>query len=144
MTSYGRAINRDLVVVDLASTTLDTPPDVVVPATERWHVLAISAVLVTSATAGNRRLLIEKRDSSNLVDLARLPNSVDQAASLTRYYRWSTIGFRDASFIVDSLVANGLPMVLGPGERLRFFIETPVDNAVDAVRAQVEIDREAV
>lgn len=94
----------------------------------------VQAVVVSSATGGNRLLALEVFDGTNVI--YRSTMGPTQAASLTRRYTWLSGVVRDTTFAggSDEAVAP-LPVALRlyPGQTLRVVDRTAVDGAGDTV-----------
>ena len=84
-----------------------------VPSGERWQVCTINAVVVTSATVGDR-LFSARAGSAGTENYLRAPVGVTQAASLTRNYTWG-VGMPDQTAFrgaTNGTVATSIPPVI--------------------------------
>lgn len=89
---------------------------VTVPAGETWQLQSVDLTLVTSVTAGNRRVALVIDDGANIV--AKIVAAVDQAASLTVEYVFAGAGENAA--VRGGVLLEPLPaFTLGPGWRIR-------------------------
>lgn len=130
---------RDLgIQVKIDETADDSDKTLTVPAGEVWEVLAVHASLVSSATAGNRRMAVEAQDDSANV-LARIQAAVEQAQGVTRGYNFAP-GLADQTAFVNGDLNSALPeLVLGPGHVLRIYDIAGVDAAVDDLSIYVTV-----
>lgn len=120
----------------------DSDKSFTVPADEEWDVQHIHAELISSATAGNRRMAIEIQDASANT-LALVQAGVVQAASLTRNYNFGPGLADQAAFVTDTLNSALPKLRLGPGEVIRVFDIAAIDAAADdlVVRIMVNVNK---
>lgn len=114
----------------------DSDKKVTVPAREVWQLLHLWVELTTTATAGDRQLVVQIQDGSDDV-VAEFRVGATQAESLTRYYLLTSgvgdmTGFRDT----DHLTTPMPPLVLPGGYDIRVFDNNAVDAAADDMLIQ--------
>lgn len=144
--SIKATVQATLLEVQEDTTADDSDKTFTVPTEERWHVFAIYVELTTTATVGNRQLLVDFRDDSNNV-LARVVPGITQAASLTYNYSIAP-GFAQQTSITgltneDNTLMTPMPptMLLLPGYDIRIYDEATVDAAADDMTVRILIDR---
>jgi hypothetical protein len=89
---------------------------ITVPANTRWRVQALRASLQTSAVVANRQAHLQVQDSGGNV-ANDTPQSSTQAASLTRGYSYSQVGYF-ANALDGELLAGIAPLILNAGMKL--------------------------
>ena len=110
-----------------------------VPADTYWKLSAVYVSLTTTATAGNRQLVVEVLGANNAV-IAEIRAGAVQAASLTRKYLFASIfqdltAFRDTDFL-----ANPLPeLALIGGQKLRIRDKAAVAAAADDMDVHLHV-----
>ena len=117
----------------------DSDKTITVPADEEWAIQSIRVELVTTATAGDRQVVVQIRDGADDVIDEVVAGAV-QAASLTRNYHFGAgrsdlTAFRDT----DHLETPIQPWVLPAGYDLRIFDNNAVDPAADDMVVQTLI-----
>lgn len=101
------------------------------------EVLQIHVVYTSSATAGNRRLLVKVQDSSDTL-VASYHAGSQQNASLSKNYTYARGITREANFVDDSLhVAIPFGTVLLPGWDLTLSDTNDVDESGDSAVVNV-------
>jgi len=126
-------------------TTNDSDKTFTVPASTEWQVLWVWVELATTATVGNRQLVIEIQDSAADV-IGQFRAGVVQAASLTRYYQWAASmadlqAFRDTDWLMTPLPPG---LILQAGDILRVYDNNAVDAAADDMVVQMQIASRSV
>lgn len=91
---------------------------VVVPGGQTWLLEAIHYRLVTDANAANRFLMLTVDDGEHVI--ARIPQPVTQAASLTVDYSYTAGGDRNVPAINGVVTAPMPRLLLFPGYRITF------------------------
>lgn len=115
----------------------DSDKTITVTASYQWRIQWIWIELATTATAGNRQLVIEIQDSAtDVVFQMRAP--IVQAASLTRYYLFAPMGaeltaFRDTNYIYAPLP----PIQLPASYIIRIYDNAAIDAAADDMIIQM-------
>lgn len=129
----GRLITTPFSSLELKSDAAlnDSDKSWTVPAGEYWKILSLRAVLISTATAGNRQMCIEITDGTNVI-LRIIPGG-NQAASLTRNYNFA-IGMAHLTAFIDTThITSPLPseLILLPGYTIRVYDKAAVDAAAD-------------
>jgi len=115
----------------------DSDKTFTVTATEEWQIQSIWVELATTATAGNRQLVIEIQDDSADVIFQVRAGAV-QAASLTYYYAFAPhlvdlTAVRDSDYLMTPFPA----LVLPAGYIIRIYDSKAIDAAADDMVCQV-------
>jgi len=111
-----------------------------VPADTEAQVLWIWNELTTTATVGDRQLVIEIQDSANDV-IGQFRAGTVQAASLTRHYQFAASmadlqAFRDTDYLMTPLPPG---LILQEGDQVRVFDNNAVDAAADDLVCQMQL-----
>jgi hypothetical protein len=101
---------------------------VTVPGGQRWRLLSIRSILVTSAAVANRE--VQLAITANALVVALAPSGVAQVASETRHYTWYAAAARGAG-AVSLNVTVPLPAVLLPAGATIETITQAIDVADD-------------
>lgn len=139
MAAYEREILKLLTVDHVDSGAVAANSFVSTVAAGRRLVLHGVAVRFTSsATIGNRQIVVEIRDAADAV-VARFVANLTQAASLTRYYAFAPGNAPDSAFAID---AAGVPMA--PAVALATWDvvvkdDANIDAAGDTMRVQLAV-----
>jgi hypothetical protein len=143
--AFGRLIVNDswetFVVSD--TTADDSDKSFAVPANYEYKIVNIFVTLVTTATVGNRQLVVELTDGTNVIAQARA--GIVQAASLTRYYNFSKampelVAFRDTDYL-----STQLPDIqLLPTYVLRVYDKAAIAAAADDMTVRITFLRRQV
>lgn len=98
-----------------------------VPAGKIAEIRSLSVALTSTATVGNRNILIEIGDGTNVV--GRYTVNVNQAASLTYYYDFTPgmTRFATAPYLQNNIPAS----ILLAGYTVRVYDSAAVDAAAD-------------
>jgi hypothetical protein len=122
----------------------DSDKSLTVPAGYQYHILSVWVELTTTATVGDRQVVVEAQDdSSDVIGQARA--GAVQAASLTRYYQFSPSGQDMLAFRDTDYLSVPLPMwTLPAGYKLRVYDNNAVAAAADDMVVQVLVLREPV
>jgi hypothetical protein len=101
------------------------------------EILNIHVVFTSTATVGNRQILMIIQDDSDVLVSDYHAGAV-QAASLTRNYSFARGTYRETSFI-DDQIQNPFPFgtVLFPGWDLRIKDDAGIDAAADDMTVNV-------
>lgn len=115
----------------------DSDKTITVPASTEWLVNSIYVALTSTATVGNRQLVVLYTDGSDNV-LAEVRAGVVQAASLTYLYTFG-LGMMDLTAARDTTyVACPLPAVVLPaGYKVRVYDSKAVDAAADDMTVRI-------
>lgn len=113
------------------ATANDSDKTFTVPDNELWRLCHAHVILVTTATVGNRQILLEIADGDGN-PVQHLLAGVVQAASLTRHYGFLQGIFRETAFVGDELqVPLPIDCWLKPGWTLRIADATAVAAGAD-------------
>lgn len=118
----------------------DSDKTFTVPSSVEWHIMWIWVELTTTATVGDRQLVIEIQDNANDVT-AQIRAGVVQAASLTRYYLFAPsmadLGvFRDTDWLMTPLPPT---VLLDIGMQVRVYDNNAVAAAADDMVVQMQV-----
>ena len=130
-----RSVGKPVLQVDEALN--DSDKILTVPADVTWEILSIRVELTTTATVGDRQIVIQVRDGANDVVDEVVAGNI-QAASLTRNYHFGVgrsdlTAFRDT----DHLETPTTPWMLPETFDLRIFDNNAVDAAADDMVVQM-------
>lgn len=111
-----------------------------VPAGKTWEVMTALAQLVTTATVGNRYMVFQWDDGTNI--LGSIAGTQVQAASLTRRYTWAPgvvdqASFRDIGGAVFTMMTPIPRLVLPAGYRIRILDTFAIDAAADDMTVRI-------
>jgi hypothetical protein len=126
------------------TTTNDSDTTFTVPATTEYQILSVYVTLASTATVGNRLMVIRFTDTSDVV-LGELVAGVTQAASLTYRYMWGPglaqeTALRDTTYIANAM----MPIFLGAADKIRIYDKTAVDAAADDMTVKIQIASRSV
>ena len=127
-------------------TTNDSDKDIYdCPADTEAQVLWLWIELTTTATVGDRQLVVEIQDSAGDV-IAQFRAGAVQAASLTRYYQFAAsmadlTSFRDTDYLMTPLPPG---LLLQAGDQLRVYDNNAVAAAADDLVCQMQIATRSV
>ena len=124
----------------------DSDKTFTVPASTEWQILWIWVEFTSTATVGDRQLVIEVQDSANDVIGQPMRAQAVQAASLTRYYMFGASlpdldAFRDTDWLCSPIPPG---LILQAGDQLRIYDNNAVDAAVDDMILQVQVGARSV
>lgn len=124
----------------------DSDKTFTVPASTEYQVLWIWVEFTSTATVGDRQIVIEIQDSANDVIGQPFRAQAVQAASLTRYYQFGSSlpdldAFRDTDWLCCPIPPG---LMLQAGDQLRIYDNNAVDAAADDMILQVQIASRAV
>lgn len=143
--SFGRLIVNDswqtYVVSDAVAD--DSDKSFAVPASYEYKISNIFVTYVSTADAGNRQLVVEITDGTNVIAQARA--GIVQAASLTRYYNFSKdmpelTAFRDTDYLSVQIPDVQLPAAYV----VRVYDKAAIAAAADDMTVQVTFLRRQV
>tara|TARA_Y100000310_G_scaffold335926_1_gene419170 strand:- start:2022 stop:2642 length:621 start_codon:yes stop_codon:yes gene_type:complete len=122
----------------------DSDKTFTVPVDTHWKVYTIAAQFTTTATVGNRLLLLHFRDSSDNI-LWYGQGRATQAASLTRYYNWSALSLMETAFLNDGIFI-GIPphLWLLPSYDIRIRDVAGIDPAADDLHIRMLVEQRSV
>ena len=122
----------------------DSDKTLTVPANEEWIVKSIWIELATTATAGNRQLVVEIQDDAADV-IAQFRLGIVQAASLTRYYQLAPQLINMTAFIDTDFLTMPIPEIYLPASYVvRIYDNNAVDAAADDMVIQMMISKRSV
>jgi hypothetical protein len=143
--TFGRLIVNDswdtFIVSDV--TADDSDKSFTVPANYDYRIANVFMSLATTATAGNRQMVLEITDGTNVIAQVRV--GIAQAASLTRYYNMSRnmpelTAFRDTDYL-STLIPD---ILLKSGYVVRIYDKTAVAAAADDLSIRITFLRRQV
>lgn len=141
--SDGRLIINDAWSPSLqAEETLnDSDKSIAVTAGYEWKIQWVWIELATTATVGDRQIVIEIQDDSADV-IFQMRAGIVQAASLTRYYLFAPMGaeivaFRDTDFLYVPMP----PIHLPASYVIRIYDNNAVDAAADDMVIQMMVQQ---
>lgn len=138
---YPRSIAPNNLRTVFDSTADDSDKSWVVPDDEIWRLNWAHLILVSTATVGNRQILMRVDDPNGNMLFDTHAGNV-QAASVTRHYLFLQGIYRETSFVDGELqVPFPQDCWLGPGFTLRFYDATAVDAAADDMTVTFQVDR---
>lgn len=116
----------------------------IVPANTEYQILSIFVTLATTATAGNRQLVVQALDSTDDVILS-VRAGLTQGPGVTRTYQFGPglvqdVAFRDTDYASVAL----LPILLAPGQKLRVRDSKAIDAAADDMTIFVQVASRSV
>jgi hypothetical protein len=116
----------------------DSDKSFTVPAGKAYELLYGSVELISTATVGNRQLVIEITDGTEII--YRIHAGTTQAASLTRHYLFGQGNVRETSF-VDGTLMTPLPtgLLLKPSYVIRVYDSGAVDAAADDMDVSIMV-----
>lgn len=112
-----------------------------VPLRHDWRLIGASVVLVSSAVVGNRQVILQLRDGSD-VEVARFAAEATQAASLTQRYAFAPGLPSDSAAIAEMVRAPMAGLVLPAGYDLRALDVADIDGAGDTIRLILTVEQE--
>lgn len=115
----------------------DSDKTFTVPASTEYQLLSVLVNLVSTATAGNRQIVVLVTTGADVV-IAEIPAGVVQAASLTRRYTFGVgnpdlLAFRDTDVLLTPLPVLCLPA----GYKVRVYDNAAIDAAADDMHVQM-------
>lgn len=118
----------------------DSDKALTVPAGTEWEILSIWVELISTATAGNRQIVVEFQDSASDV-IGQVRAGAVQAASLTRNYMFAPglvdlTAMRDTDFLMTPLPSR---FVLPTGYKVRVFDKAAIAAAADDMNIQMMV-----
>jgi hypothetical protein len=134
-------MNTVLHAIDAAAN--DSDKSITVPDGEVWQLDWLHAMLQSTATVGNRQLVL------GLYDNAGIPNfygdwhaGTTQAASLARHYMFQPGMYRETAF-VDGEIQIAIPqkLVAHPGWIIRVYDSAAVDAAADDLTIAYQVTK---
>lgn len=117
----------------------DSDKSIAVPLYNEWQILWIWVELATTATVGDRQLVVEIQDAANDVVAQVARARVVQAASLTRYYMFGPSLSIDGAFYDTDYLCTPIPpsLILQYGYQIRVYDNNAVDAAADDMIVQM-------
>jgi hypothetical protein len=113
------------------ATADDSDKTFTVPDGYLWKLNTAFVKLVTTATVGNRQIVIEAKNTAGTV-IGRMSAGAVQAASLTRYYQFMQGTYRETAFINNDIqIPIPADTYLPAGYSLRIYDSAVVDAAAD-------------
>lgn len=124
-------------------TANDSDKTFTVPDGEMWRLNSVFVKLVTTATVGNRQIVIEAQNPDGDV-IGRISAGAVQAASTTRYYLCMQGTFRETAFInTDIQIPIPQDSFFPAGYKLRVYDSAAVDAAADDMDVSINVKKYA-
>lgn len=137
------ALTRNLPNPELISdeTSNNSDKTLTVPANQIWEILSIWIVLNTTADSGNRLIILQFRNDSDVIFIELTP-TIDHAASLTKYYLFAPGLPRETSFFGGNKLFYPFPSLSMPaGFNVRVFDTAVIAPTADDMTIQIMINR---
>lgn len=116
-------------------TTVDDSDKSFVPSS-RWRIQSIFVSLVTTATVGNRQLVVRIKEGSDIIYQSAV--GAVQAASLTVNYNFAEGNTREATAVADALdVPLPADFHLSPGQTIQVLDSAAIDAAADDMTVRI-------
>jgi hypothetical protein len=150
MPTWGDRINRTLGLLTASNRTLSrvsavgtgvAPPEITVPADERWRVIGVVIRIVTSAVVGNRNLRFEIEVGGALG--GAIQSAVNIAASKTVVATFSPGNAVSPGLVGDAFLEPFAECISMPGDILRG-LASANGKAGDVITLVAHAEREAV
>jgi len=124
----------------------DSDKTFTVPAAKEYQILWIWVEFTSTATAGNRQLVIELQDAAGDVIAQAARAGVIQAASLSRNYLFAPavadmVTFRDTDYTTCPIPPT---VFLGAGQKIRIYDKAAVAAAADDMIVQMQVASRSV
>lgn len=138
--SNGSLILAGRATLQADETANDSDKTIAVSASVEWEIMTIWVELITTATVGNRQIVIEFQDNSSDV-IGQIRAGAVQAASLTRNYMFGqALGVDLTSFRDTSFLMTPLPKIILPAAYIvRVYDNAAVDAAADDLVIQMMV-----
>ena len=124
----------------VTSTTVnDSDQAIAVTLGEQWHIMSVHVKYASTATAGNRQIVLQLLSGATVVDEVRA--GLVQAASKTYYYTFQP-GAENMIALVDSdWLTTHIPptWILGYGESVRVLDNNAVAAAADDMEIRMRV-----
>lgn len=122
----------------------DSDKKFTVPANTEWRIQSIWVEFISTATGGNRQLVVEIQDGSDDV-VFRVITGLVQADTITRYYQFAPHLVHLTAFIDSDYLMTPFPaMVLPATYDIRIYDNNAVDAAADDMVVQMMIEARTV
>lgn len=119
----------------------DSDKSFAVPNGETWQLIFAHLVFATTATPGNRQMVMSVTDADGN-EMLSLEAGAVQAASLTRDYHFVQGTYRETAFVANELqVPFGGPFFIPGGWSIRFYDSAAVDAAADDLTVAMQLHR---
>lgn len=113
----------------------------IVPDGEEYQIFSVYVLYASSATVGNRQLVLRALDDSDS-PIAAIRTGVVQTASQTRTYQFGPGLAQDAAFRdTDYASVAMMPIVLKAGQKLQIYDRAAIAATEDDLVIQVQIAR---
>lgn len=140
--NFSEAVTETPVISRVVDATLnDSDKSFVVPNGEMWRLNSVYVEMVTTATVGNRQIVIEVQNTSAQV-VGRISAGATQAASLTRRYLCMQGTYRETAFInTDIQIPIPQDSFLPAGFTLRVYDSAAIAAAADDMTVSISIKK---
>lgn len=126
------------------NTADDSDNTFVVPDSTEYQILSVYISLTTTATVGNRQMVVQALDASNNVIMG-VRAGLTQPASTTRVYEFAPGMVQDVAFRDTDYASVALPpLMLAGGQKLRVYDKAAVAAAADDMVVNVQIASRSV
>lgn len=127
-----RVATQSFTTVDLSTKTFT------VPATTEWQIFSLYITLASTATAGNRVMVVQALTSGDAI-IKEYVFPVTQAASLTYRYELGPDMPNDAALVDTTLLRMTFaPLLLTAGQKLKVFDRAAIAAAADDMTIQMQ------
>jgi hypothetical protein len=140
--NYTEAVTEVPIIDRSADTTPnDSDKTFTVPQGEMLHLNSVMVILTTTATVGNRQILLEAKNTAGVV-VGRISAGAVQAASLTRHYMCMQGTYRETAFINgDIQIPIPTDSFLPAGFSLHVFDSAAIDPAADDMTVSISVKK---
>lgn len=144
--SQGRLVTSGGMIPSVQSdaTANDSDKEFTVTASQVWEIKSIWVAFTSTATVGNRQIVVEFKNDSDVV-FAQARAGATQAASLTRYYLFAPgvadmTSFRDTDFLTTPIPEYSF----SAGYDIRVYDKAAIDAAADDMTLRMLIEYKTV
>lgn len=143
--NFSECVNELPLVARLYDATAnDSDKTFTVPAGELWKINNAHVTLVTTATVGNRQIVIEVSDAGGAL-MGRISAGAVQAASLTRHYSIMQGTYRESAFVnADIQIPMPADLYVKSGCTIRVYDSAAVAAAADDMAVRISYKKYTV
>lgn len=143
--TYGEMMDGWRAALQYEESSDDSDKTITVTTGYEWEILSVWVELITTATAGNRQVVVELQDSASDV-IGQFRAGAVQAASLTRYYQFGPGLAGLTSFLDTDFLSTPLPvgLALPAGYKVRVYDKAAVAAAADDMIIQMIVRQRQV
>lgn len=124
----------------VTSTTVnDSDKAIAVTLGEQWHIMSVHVKYTSTATEGNRQIVLQLLSGATVVDEVRA--GLVQAASNTYYYAFQPNASNMSTAIDSDFITTNIPStwILGYGESVRVLDNNAVAAAADDMEIRMRV-----